>query len=64
MHKVKWDENEDNTGLTVYVDEGDGWILYNKSLLKIEQNIGPKENPAFSTFQAALKAGYEIVKKI
>jgi len=59
MNKVKWGEGPN--GLTVFVDEGKGWVPYTNSKLKAAPNNGPMENPAFSTFQAALKAGYEVI---
>lgn len=59
MNKVKWAEG--TKGLTVYVDEGEGWVLYTQSKLGAIPNSGPGENPAFSTFQAAIKAGYQVI---
>jgi len=59
MNRVKWAEGK--KGLTVFVDEGDGWVLWTQSKLKARPNTGPGENPAFSTFQSALKAGYQVI---
>jgi len=59
MNKVKWAGG--TKGLTVFVDEGEGWILWSQSKLKATPNAGAGENPAFSTFQAALKAGYQVI---
>lgn len=60
MNKLKWDEGQ--RGLTVFVDEGKGWVLYTSSKLKLPGNK-LFENPAFGFFQIALEAGYTVLDR-